>query len=322
MQDNVSNMIQTLTLPLTFESRGEMRALVAAAERDFEERLSDMASRVSQDCVERDIHILRLSGPTCAGKTTAAKKLTEALEAKGLSVYPISLDDFYYDRDFLQEKSCVAQGGELDYDSAETLNLERLHHCVQSLLTEGRASLPVYDFTVGRATEHRLLEVPAGVRPIFLFEGIQAVYPQVVSMFSEQLSRGVFIQAQRGITVGMTHIPPHRLRLMRRLVRDAVKRDSSPSFTLSLWKNVRANEEVSILPFAPTCEDMIDSTMAYEVHVLAPHLRRLLEAFPVTGPDAPVAESLLQCIAGVEGIPSAFLPAKSLYREFIPVSLD
>ena len=101
------------TVPPSLGTPEEARRTVETAEADFEARLVALSAAVSRECAEDGIRILRLTGPTCSGKTTAAGKLTEALEAAGLSVYPISLDDFYLDRQELEERA-RARGGTPD----------------------------------------------------------------------------------------------------------------------------------------------------------------------------------------------------------------
>ena len=118
------------TVPPSLGTPEEARRTVETAEADFEARLVALSAAVSRECAEDGIRILRLTGPTCSGKTTAAGKLTEALEAAGLSVYPISLDDFYLDRQELEERA-RARGGTPDYDSADTLDLGAMEACVR-----------------------------------------------------------------------------------------------------------------------------------------------------------------------------------------------
>ena len=43
----------------------------------------------------RSVKAIALCGPTCAGKTTTAKKLTKLLEENGKRVHTISIDDFF-----------------------------------------------------------------------------------------------------------------------------------------------------------------------------------------------------------------------------------
>ena len=83
-----------IRLPLQMTAE-EGISLVKANERSFDARLDAAAQAILRDCLEKGIRIIRLSGPTCAGKTTTAEKLTSVLEAAGLSVYPISIDDFF-----------------------------------------------------------------------------------------------------------------------------------------------------------------------------------------------------------------------------------
>ena len=54
-----------------FQSEDEKREYVAACDSDFEARLDDIMQTV---CSKPDLHYVTLSGPTCAGKTTASRK--------------------------------------------------------------------------------------------------------------------------------------------------------------------------------------------------------------------------------------------------------
>ena len=58
----------------------------------FEERLSEAVYAFMEGNSSR---VIGLTGPTCSGKTTAAKKLIEYLGDEEKRVQFISLDDFY-----------------------------------------------------------------------------------------------------------------------------------------------------------------------------------------------------------------------------------
>ncbi len=325
---------EPIRLPLCFASPAEGDAVVEAHDRAFDARLDAAAEEIAADCVQNDIRILRLSGPTCAGKTTTAGKLTRALEAAGRVVHPISIDDFFYDRAVLDARAKDNPGGELDYDSVETIDLDTLSVCIHDLMNKGRACIPNFDFVTGDRMGYREMTVPADEKPVFLFEGIQAVYPEVVALFSDVPDRSIFINVMKPTVLfdaeGRERVfEPDRIRLFRRLVRDEAKRGTSPLFTLHLWRSVRANEESSILPYADACDYGIDSNMAFDVHMLAPHLRRIFEEatddIPSTLPyeravDAEglaAVAAILADIEGVAGVGTAGLSDNSLYREFI-----
>ena len=311
-----------IRLPLTFASPAEGIALVGKNERDFDARLNEAASAICADCITHGVKVIRLSGPSCAGKTTTAHKLTSVLEAAGRVVYPISIDDFFYGRDVLEAKAEASPNGELDYDSVAAIDLPALKTCVRDLMEKGSARIPVFDFITGYATECRDLTVPDGVEPIFLFEGIQAVYPEVAALFAGIPERSIFINVMKETVLvspdGAERVfTPEDIRLLRRLVRDEAKRGTSPDFTLTLWHSVRANEEASIYPSAPACHYGIDSNMAFDVHMLAPHLRRIMAEHPCDGEEAAWARRILASVEGVEGIDPVCLAPNSLYHEFI-----
>ncbi len=313
-----------IRLPLRFPSPAEGEAVVRHYDRDFDARLDAAADAIAADCVRNDIRVLRLSGPTCAGKTTTAGKLTRALEAAGRVVHPVSIDDFFYDRAVLDARAKDHPSGELDYDSVETIDLDTLSACVHDLMNTGRAMIPNFDFITGDRMGYREMAVPMDERPVFLFEGIQAVYPEVVALFSDVPNRSIFINVMSPTTLydgeGNERVfTPDRIRLFRRLVRDATRRGADPYFTLKLWHSVRANEEFSILPYADTCDYGIDSNMGFDVHILAASLCRILSA-PPAGTPADVqaaAEAIRADLAGVEKLSPAGLSDHSLYREFL-----
>ncbi len=311
-----------IRVPMTFPTPADGVALVKASEVAFDAQLDEAAAAIVSDCVEHGVRILRLSGPTCAGKTTTAAKLTAVLEAAGRVVYPVSLDDFFYDRAVLLAMAEESESGELDYDSVKTLDLPTLSACVHALVETGRADIPVFDFISGDRVGSRELVVPDGVEPVFLFEGIQAVYPEVAALFDGIPQRSIFIHVLRPTTVyddeGNERIfEPDVIRLYRRLVRDEAKRGTCPDFTLELWRSVRANEIRSILPYADSCDYGIDSNMAFDIHMLAPHLRRIFREKPCDGPEVATAAEILDSLAGIEPIPDDCIADNSLYHEFI-----
>ena len=315
-----------IRLPLTFVSPEEGIALVKRNEREMDERLTACAAAISADCVAHGVRVIRLSGPTCVGKTTAAQKLTEALEAAGRVVHPISIDDFFFGRDVLHQMAAERGDQKLDYDSVKTIDLEALRTCVQELMERGSARIPVFDFVTGYREGYRELTIPEGEEPVFLFEGIQAVYPEVAALFEGVSDRSLFINVMRDTILydreGNERVfTPERIRLLRRLVRDEAKRGSSPDFTLELWHSVRENEVNAILPHAEACDYGIDSNMVFDIHMLAPHLRRIFREQPCDGDEVAVQDTILAAIDGVEGISDACLDPNSLYHEFIPLKL-
>ena len=102
---------------------------------DFDYALEDRIDRALDQMEDpSELRLFGLTGPTCAGKTTAAKKITAMLENSGMRVHVISVDDFYYDKEYLHKLAEEDPNVEIDYDSERTIDTALFAECTQSLL--------------------------------------------------------------------------------------------------------------------------------------------------------------------------------------------
>lgn len=283
--------------------------------RECDDRFADILLHVAEKIRGRGARLISLSGPTCSGKTTAALMLEHALESSGCEVHTVSIDDFYYDREYLHSLSEKKGSDEIDYDSEETIDLDALALFVREVM-EGREShCPTFDFSAGRRNGCRVYK--AKERDVFIFEGIQAIYPKINALLAPYGTASIYIAPMTPIHDGEHTFLPDDIRLMRRLVRDTNFRGADARFTLTLWKSVRRNEKMSIFPYADGCEYKIDSTHAYEIGVLKPYLERILPPVTADAEHGAAARAILENIEGIKPIDSALIPEGSLYKEFV-----
>ena len=290
----------------------EMKLLIDKCDGEFAARLENIALDILS---KKNVRLVRLSGPTCSGKTTAATMLTKAFAERGKRAITVSIDDFYIDTHILLSNSQKKGLGKIDYDSAETIDIVELKRFVCEIFESNEVHCPVFDFKSGRRSGYRTLNV--GKNDIVIFEGIQAVYPEVTAMFEGYSSLGIFISPVSALKSGENAVCPNDIRLMRRLVRDHKYRNTSPSLTFKLWEGVRSNEESSIFPFADACEYKVDSTMPYELGVLRPYLETILAQIKENEDCFDLAQSILLSVKCVEIIPDYLVGEDSLYKEFI-----
>ncbi len=293
-------------------SEEEQRRLVLDCDRDLERRMAEVARKVAAD---PDLHLIGLTGPTCSGKTTTARLLTEEFQEHGRRVHVISIDDFYYDKSVLQARADRDPDIEVDYDSEDTIDVELLEEKTQQLLEGKETRLPRFDFHSGMRCEGALIDP----RPedVFLFEGIQILYPSVDALLRKSNYQSIYIRPTSSIFLGKEEFDPNEIRLMRRLVRDYLYRSTDPEFTFFVWQSVRENEEKNIFPYAHTCNHFIDSTMPYEIGMLKPYLEQLLGKIPESGKYYGDAREVLRQLTEVQPIPSEYMTPNSLYKEFI-----
>lgn len=288
------------------------RRFVEACEERFFDALACLADNI---CQKEGVRLCTLTGPTCSGKTTAAAMLVKRMAAYGKIVHVVSIDDFYYNTEYLKKKSQEKGLLHIDYDSVETIDLEALRDFTEEIFSSRTVHAPIFDFRHGRRTGYRALEIEE--RDVFLFEGIQAAYPEVTALFAPHGSSSIYIAPQNPVVAPHHVFEPNEIRFLRRIVRDYNFRKTSPDFTMGMWDGVRHNEELHIFPYVGACEHMVDSTMPYEMGILKPFLEKILGEISKESPYRAQADAILESLLGVEAIPTDWLAADSLYREFV-----
>lgn len=296
------------------------RQLISKCDSEFYEKLCRIAdelglARAEGDREGNDIRIVLLSGPSCSGKTTAAKMLADRLDDHGRRVVTVSIDDFYYDREHLDKLSARKGVDGIDYDSVDTIDLPCLESFVAELLSKGSAQCPVFDFKTGNRNGSR--EISSDENTVFVFEGIQAIYPEITRLLAPFGTVSVYIAPQTPIAVGESVFDPNEIREMRRIVRDYNFRGASAEFTMTLWKSVRRNEDANIFPYVDDCTYRIDSTHGYEIGVLKPYLERILSELCEDSAHYERARAVLEKISSVTPIDASLIEEGSLYKEFV-----
>ena len=297
------------TIERNIHSTEEARAFVEFCEKDFSERIDNALESVFAG---NDTKIVALSGPTCSGKTTTASKLIRPIERSGKRSVVMSIDNFFLDRGDRN----VVEGESPDYDSADAIDLDYLAHFMKRLNAGLPVLVPYYDFAAtGRTRYDEYYPTPDD---IYVFEGIQAVYPEVTGLFGESF-RSIFMNIWEDIRSGDTIIDRDELRLLRRTVRDQKFRGASPEFTLFLWEGVRANEKKNIFPNSRGCDLLLDSFLLYEPFFLSRYAVPLLETVPADSRFRDEAEDLLRRIAVFDCpyLEEGMIPQNSVFREFI-----
>lgn len=288
------------------------RQVIARAEADFRTSVQSVGEAI---CERDGLRFLTLSGPTCSGKTTTAEILKRTLADHGKRISVISLDDFYRDSSHVDRLNAARDGGAIDYDSPDTMNIPLLHDCIETIFCGEQLQLPVFDFRVGRAETGRHFD-PRDC-DIILFEGIQAVYPQISSLFPQNGTFRISIYPREKLKCNGIVFSPRTVRLIRRIVRDYKFRCAEPEFTLYLWDSVTANEDTFILPYLDAADFCIDSLLDYEVNAARDFILPILERVPSDSPMAARAQALAEAVSRVQSLDAELIPSDSLYREFI-----
>lgn len=296
----------------------QAKSFIRRCDRKFDKRLEEVAEGIlaKRDASGKSVRIVALAGPSCSGKTTAAKKLSSVFNAAGKNAITVSIDDFYFNRQTLLSRS---KDGTIDFDSPDTIDFEELRKCVEAIFSDvpRAVEIPVYDFVSGTRSGVNVIPEDPERDDIYIFEGIQAFYPNVQSLFEGHCTSSVFISAESPLRVGGTVVDGNQIRFLRRLVRDYAKRDATAQYTFNLWNSVRDNEEKNIYPNVGIADFRIDSTMNYDISMLRPFAESILAGVPSDDPFRPVSERILGSLGNAGTVSPEYLAKDSLYHEFV-----
>jgi uridine kinase len=107
------------------------------------------------------------------------------------------------------------------------------------------------------------------------------------------------------------------MRLLRRIVRDAVYRDTPAEKTLDMWASVRQGEFRWIYDHQQHADYTFNSELAYELAVLKKHAIHRLNKIDPLSPHFMKANYLLKFLKYFDDIKDELVPNHSLIREFI-----
>lgn len=205
----------------------------------------------------------------------------------------------------------------MNYESIEGLDLPYFNERIATLKREGTALFPIFDFHTA-ARSDKQFEVTMGEQTHIIFEGIHALNPLLCEQFAGLSMMRLYVSVHSDFVDGKRMMLPAReLRLIRRILRDNVRRNASPVYTLTMWDYVLRGEEEYIYPFREHADRHINTTHCYEPYVyheefvraIAPHLQD-----PTYGTF--LAE-LQERITKFVPVSSTLIPPESLLREFI-----
>ena len=292
-------MIEINDLPKT---AAEKKRFVIGSETGYKNRISDISEAIAK---EKPTFLL-ISGATCSGKTTTANILSRDLKKRGYTAKIISIDDFFLDKDKMISEN-------IDMESAAALDMECFYKCISDISALKKTELPVFDFVSGQRAAYKSYEPEKD--DIIVFEGIQALYPQVTSLFPKNAAKTLFVGFSDDVSVNGTVFGSDEVRFYRRLVRDFKFRNSSVENTLKIWKNVVRNENENILPYFKSTDYFINTFFEYELFVIKDFL---LNKIPYKTPsETELYEKTARKFAPLPEIRSSYVPSDSMFREFI-----
>ncbi len=295
-------------------NEGHATDLINLSEALQEKKISRIADEITNRNQNGErVKLVLISGPSSSGKTTFSKRLSIQLMANGLKPYPISLDDYFVDR----EKTPLDANGKHDFESLYALDLPFFESQLSDLLAGKEVELPRFNFTTGKR-EMTGNKLRIDDHMILILEGIHALNPALTPNIPAANKFKIYVSALTTIQLDYhNYIPTTDNRLLRRIIRDYKYRNYSAEETIARWGSVRAGEDKWIFPYQEYADAMFNSALLFELAVLKDYVEPILRKVPNNSPEYSEAHRLLRFLSYFVSVRDKELPPTSLLREFL-----
>ncbi|WP_294364583.1 nucleoside kinase [uncultured Clostridium sp.] len=288
----------------------ELRDLIMVSEALHEKKIAQIADMISE---RKETKVVLIAGPSSSGKTTFANRLSIQLRVNGYIPIPISLDDYFVDR----EHTPKDENGEYDFESIYSLDLELFNSHLSSLLNGEEVEIPSFNFRTGaREWSGKNLKLPNN--GIILIEGIHGLNPILTKSISDKQKFKIYISALTQLNLdNHNRIATTDIRRVRRIVRDYLSRGYGAEETLKMWPSIKRGESKNIFVFQEEADVMFNSTLVYELCVLKKYALQELDKIKPESKVYLLATRLKAFLGFFKEIDKDLVPTNSILREFI-----
>jgi len=287
---------------------GRADEIVLVSEALHEQNVGDIAQQIAQ----KNSRIILIAGPSSSGKTTTSRRLAIQLLARGISPFPLELDNYFVDR----ARTPLDEDGKTDFESLEALDVARLAEDIEKLLSGDKVQLPRYNFRSGMSEAGDIIQLKDG-QPLIL-EGIHGMNPRLISDRWAGAAFRVYVSALTQLNLDRhNRVSTTDTRLIRRMVRDARERGYSATQTISRWESVRRGEKRHIFPYQENADVMFNSALLFELAVLKKHAEPILAEVPKFCDEYTETHRMIKFLNYFVSIPEREIPPTSLLREFV-----
>ena len=295
-------------------SNGELIDLIMISEALHEKKIAQISDMINE---KKEIKAVFVAGPSSSGKTTFANRLAIQLKVNGLNPIPISLDNYFVNR----EDTPKDENGEYDFESIKSIDVKFFKDQMKELFEGKEVEIPIFNFLTGyREKSGSKVKMPKN--GILIIEGIHGLNPILTSSLDENNIFKIYISALTQLNLdNHNRISTADVRRVRRIVRDSLSRGKNAEETLLMWPSIKKGEEKNIFVYQEEADVMFNSTLVYELCVLK---KKALEELDKVGADSSVYDEVkrLKAFLGFfDEIDKGLVPENSILREFIGGSI-
>lgn len=291
-------------------SKGKINDLIRMDETLQSNKLLEIARNINDQ--KDKIKIILMAGPSSSGKTTTSRKLSMYLRSFGLRIRPISMDDYFLEKD----ETPLGEDGTPDFESLAAMDLKLFDEQIAKLLNKEEVTIPTYNFLIGKKEYKDKVKLKDN--EILVIEGIHGLDTNILTNIPRENKYKIYLSALTELNIdNHNRISTTDNRLLRRIIRDNRTRGYDVTHTLESWGKVREGEEKYIFPYQDDADFTFNTGLIYEIGALKTYVEPLLYSVDDDSPYYEEAKRLIDFLRLFLPIPSDAIPADSIIREFI-----
>lgn len=305
---------------LGFDTVGAMNSLIdegqgpeviRIAEALHEKKIAQIADMITGH--RDEIRIILIAGPSSSGKTTFAQRLRTQLLVNGIRPYPISIDDYFVDR----EHTPLDESKNPDFEHIEAIDLPLFNEHLLRLINEEEVEIPTFNFATG-TREYQGRRIRLKDKQPLIIEGIHGLNEELTRSIPRSHKFKIYISALTALNIDRhTRVHTTDTRLLRRIVRDAQFRGTGARETIRRWPSVRRGEERNIFRLQEEADIMFNSSLVYELAAIKEYAEFLLKQIEQSESEFVDANRLLAFLSSFMPLAPHTVPSNSILREFI-----
>ena len=292
-------------------AKNDPATLVKYAEDRYDRELNSLAEKIFNN---NEYKIVLIAGPSGSGKTTTAHIIKNKLLNLGKSAEVISLDHFFLPMD----KMPLQENGEKDFESVYSLDIDEIHRCFKELIEKGKTLMPDFSFENFSKTGERPIDISNG--GILIVEGLHALNNILTDELNKNNLLKIYISVNQTVfdDEGKRLLSSRQLRLIRRMSRDFLYRNTSAVKTLNLWTSVVRGEEKYLYCFKDIADIKLVTFHCYEPCLFKNIIIDLLKDLPKDADNYNYVMEAKKSLERFYSIDAELIPENSLISEFIP----
>lgn len=289
---------------------GDIKHLIMLEEALHEKKIAGIADKIAEN---KKIKMILIAGPSSSGKTTFAQRLGLQLKINGLKPVTISVDNYFVER----KDTPKNEEGEYDFESIYAIDLDLFNKDLTSLLNGETIQCPEFDFSVG-TKRYKGKTMHLNDDEVLVIEGIHCLNDKLTAQIAKEQKYKIYISDLTVLNMDrLNRISTTDTRLVRRIVRDYQFRTYSAEHTLKSWPNVNRGEQQNIFPFQEEADSIFNTSLVYELAALKNVAVELLRKITPEKKEYAEAQRLINILKYFKPIPSEYIPANSLLKEFL-----